>query len=138
VNGKTILWTVAAIAATVLSSGCKHDDDEFAPAVLPKTYTFEGKIEPKFAGSWKTADGNSSIDLSKDGSVSMETIIRSVAGKNTSKVSGKWLATSDSIVFQYTIGSQKPTTVKYMAALDGNTLTLQQPESKVKTVYKRV
>ena len=131
------LWTVAAIAATVLAGGCKGADDEYAPAFVPKTYAFEGKLEPKYVGAWVSADGSSTLGIVKDGGLKIDTASRSVAGKSLSHVAGQWLASGGTLMFRYTVGSQAPTVLKYSATLSGNTLTLQQADGRAKTTYKR-
>lgn len=131
------LWTVAAIAAAVLAAGCKSADDEFAPAFVPKVYPFQGAVQPKFVGTWKTADGSSKLDIVKDGGLKIETVTRSMKGTSIGHVSGKWLADGDTLMFQYTVGSQKPTVLKYTATLAGTSLTLKQVDGRSKTIYKR-
>ena len=131
------LGMVAAVAAAVLAAGCKGADDEFAPAVVPKTYAFEGKLEPKFVGVWNSTDGSSMMEIVKDGGLKIDTTSRSITGKSVVHVSGEWLADGDSLMFRYVVGTQSPTVLKYSAELSGNTLTLKQVDGKVKTTYKR-
>ena len=131
------LWMVATAAAAILASGCQKADDEFAPAFVPKTYTFEGKVDPRYAGTWASSDGASSMELVKDGSLKLETTTRSISGKSVSHVSGKWVGTADSLMFQYVVGSQPPTVLKYEASLSGNTLTLHQEGAKAKMAYRK-
>jgi len=117
--------------------GCKNPDDELAPAFVPKTYNFEGQIDTKFVGTWKTSDGNSTIDLDPKGACKIDTIIHSMSGKTTSRVDGKWLATDGSLMFQYGDASHGTTVLKYNATLKGNTLDLQQAGGRMKTTYHR-
>jgi len=134
--GKTHLM-VAAVAATMMIVGCKNADDEFAPAFVPKTYAFEGKVEQKFVGNWSSTDGISKMDIAKDGTLSIDTTTRSMAGKAVTHVSGQWLSSGDSLMFRYSIGTQPQTVLKYKATLSGSTLTLQQEGGKAKVSYKR-
>jgi hypothetical protein len=131
------VWMVALTAAAILFSGCTKSDDEFAPAFVPKTYAFDGNIEPKYVGSWQSSDGASTMQIVKDGSLNIETTARSIAGKSVTSVSGKWLASGDTLKFRYVVGKQEPTVLKYTASLSGNTLTLKLADGKAKTVYSR-
>lgn len=131
------LLTAAAIAAAVLAGGCKKPDDDTEPAILPKTYTFEGKVDPKYVGHWSNADLSSVLDFAKDGALTIETVTHSQVGTSMGHIVGKWLADGDSILMSYTVGSQTPTVVKYTATLASAALTLQSPGGKAKTVYHR-
>ena len=129
--------TVAALAAAVASLGCQKADDEYAPAVKPKTFTFEGKVDTHYVGNWGTADGSSNLDIEKDGELKIETVTNSVTGKSVGHISGNWLTEGKSLMFRYSVGSQAPTVLKYTASIAGNVLTLTQDGSSVKTTYKR-
>jgi hypothetical protein len=127
---------VPTIVGALLLTGCKGNDD-LAQSVPPKTFLFEGKIDPKFVGTWKTPSGISTLDLAKDGSLKIVTVSESRNGKNTIKVSGNWLRHDSDLLFRYTVEGQGPVLLKYTAKLDGKTLTMQQAGMKVKAVYKR-
>lgn len=131
------LGMALALASAVLVAGCKNADDEYAPAVLPKVYPFEGKVDTRYVGTWKTADGNSTLDILKDGKLDIETVNFSQNGKSVGHVSGDWLTSGSDLMFKYSIGKQAPTVLKYTATLDGAKLTLQLADSKTKTVYTR-
>ena len=131
------LWMVAGVAATILVAGCKSADDEYAPAFVPKTYPFEGKVDTKYVGAWKSSDGSSTLNIVKDGNLTIETTSRSVAGTSVSHVSGQWLASGDALMFKYSVGSQPPTMLKYTATVSGKALTLQQAGGRMKTTYAR-
>ena len=135
-TAKTI-WAAPVLIAAVLIAGCKKEDDEFAPAVVPKTYAFEGKVDPKFAGSWESADHSSTMEIEKDGGLKIDTTSNSVVGKSVSHVTGNWLVNGNDLMFRYTVGTQTPTVLKYVATLSGNTLTLKQAEGRQATAYKR-
>ncbi len=127
----------AAFAAAILVAGCKKADDEFAPAFVPKTYTFQGKLDPVYSGTWVASDGSSTLDIQKDGTLKIDSVTRSVAGKSVSHITGKWLVDSTSLMFQYTVGSQPQTVLKYGATVSGSSLTLVQEGAKRKMVYKK-
>ena len=128
---------VAALAVAVLQAGCKNEDDEFAPAVLPKTFVFQGNQDPKYVGKWASSDGMSTLSIVKDGTLSIDTTVRSVAGKSSSHVAGQWLVDGSSLLFKYQTGSQPPTVLKYAATLSGSTLSLLQDGSKARQTYHR-
>lgn len=129
--------SVAALAAAVASLGCQKAEDDYAPVVKPKSYSFEGQIDAKYVGKWSAADGSSMLDIEKDGVLNIETVTNSVSGKNVSHLSGKWLTEDKSLMFRYAVGAQAPIVLKYTAALAGNVLTLTQEGSALKTTYKR-
>ena len=129
--------TVAALAAAVASLGCQKADDEYAPEVKPKSYTFEGNIDSKFVGNWGAADGSSELDIEKDGTLKIDTVTNSVSGKSVGHVSGNWLAEGKSLMFRYAVGARTPTVLKYTAAISGSVLTLSKEGSTVKITYKR-
>jgi len=136
------LWKMAPLliggAAIAISSGCKGaEDDEYAPAVRPKAFAFTGKQDAKFAGKWRTADGDSTVEILKDGNLNLQTVSHSQSGKSVSDLKGQWLVDGSSLLFQYSVDKQPPTTLKYTATLAGDTLTLVPDGGKVKTVYKR-
>jgi hypothetical protein len=132
---KTI-WTATALAAAVLSAGCKSDQ-EYAQASQPKPVIFDGKVDPKFVGVWKSTNGLSTMDLQKDGSVKIETISNSRNGPNDNKVSGEWRASGSNLLFHYDSKQSGSVILKYSAVLAGKTLTMQQTGMKLKMVYKR-
>ena len=127
---------VAVIAATLLL-GCKNTDDDVEPAVLPKKVTFEGDVDSKYVGLWKSPDGASMLDLSKEGVVKIEQRIVAANGKSTSHVEGTWLAKGDDLLFRYPEKSGGETTLKYAAKLSGNTLVLGQSGGRIKRTYVR-
>ncbi|RYG34725.1 hypothetical protein EON81_14810 [bacterium] len=131
-----LLWAGAALAAAVLAVGCqKSEEEEFEPAIVPKTVAFEGKLDAKYVGIWGTADGSSTLDLKDDGAVKIGSVTSSQKGKSTSSVEGKWLASDGNLLFNYRDASGQDTTLKYGAAFDGGKLVLQQPGGRVKTTY---
>lgn len=127
-----------AIALVCLSlAGCKSEDDDLAPAFVPKTYTFEGQPDEQYAGTWKATNGVSTIQLDKDGGLSVETVTRSSAGEGKTGVKGKWAVSNGSLMLQYPEKSGETTVLKYTAKLKGNTLDLTQDGGKMTTTYKR-
>ena len=127
---------VAAVAATIMF-GCKGTDDDLEPAVVPKAVTFEGDVDSKYVGLWKSSDGNSTLDLSKEGVVKIDQKIVAANGKSTSHVEGTWLAKGDDLLFRYPERSGGETTLKYAAKLKGNTLVLGQSGGRLKRTYVR-
>jgi hypothetical protein len=126
-----------AFAPVILVAGCKGADDDYAPAVLPKVYPFEGAVDAKYVGTWAATDGSSTMSILKDGKLGIETVSHSMNGKSVGHVSGNWLASGNSLMFKYSVRTQPPTVLKYTATLTGNTLTLQLADAKKKTEYKK-
>lgn len=130
------LWTAAATAAAVLLAGCAGPED-ITQAPRPAAVSFGGKIDPRFVGSWTSKDGTSKIDMLKDGSVNLVTIIRSPYGKAVNKVSGKWLVNGSDLLFDYSDKTHDMIVVKYAATLSGESMTLTQAGGRIKTKYAK-
>jgi hypothetical protein len=130
---------VAALAATVGLAGCSGaTDDDSAQAVPSKISVFEGRVDPLFVGTWKSKNGNSTIQLGKDGALNVETISFSPAGKSDVKVSGQWLIKGDSLTLKYTDNKNHQTVLlQYKASLSGNKLKLDQGGGRLTTIYTR-
>lgn len=129
------LGTAAVLVAVLF--GCKGEDDELAPAVKPRTFTFEGKPDARFAGTWQSKDGRSTLDMTKEGGLKIATAVQSQQGKNVSTVEGDWGVSGDRLSMRYAEKSGENTVLKYVAKLDGNTLELTPDGGKIKTVYSR-
>ena len=127
-----------ALAATALlvAIGCRSEEDDSEPAVMPKKVAFTGRVEPKFIGTWATADGGSKLDLAKDGGLTISTSTPSPKGVSKSSYAGSWLVEGKSLRLRYADKSGE-TTIEYAAALQGDKLVLQQPGGRLKTVYAR-
>lgn len=129
----------AAPAAAFFLAGCvgAGASDDSGPPLAPNTPVFEGKVDPKFAGTWKTKDGNSSLQLGKDGALKVETISNSQSGKSDVKVSGQWLVKDKHLTLRYSGKSNEPEVIQYTATLSGNSLTLELGRGRLKTTYRR-
>lgn len=119
----------------ILAVGCKGVDDDVEPAPTLKTVVFEGKVDSAYAGDWVAVGGLSRLNLKPDGAALIEATTNSAAGKSTSHLQGKWLAQEGNLLVQYGDASHDTTTLKYVATLSGNKLTLQQPGGRLKTIY---
>lgn len=126
---------MAAVGAFA-TGGCKPEADDGEAAILPKTITFEGKIDPAFVGRWSTPGDASALDLAKNGALKISSKVRTPGGVSNSEFSGRWLASGDKLLLRYAEPSGE-TTLEYTAKLEGNTLVLQQPGGRLKTTYKR-
>ncbi|RYG86945.1 hypothetical protein EON77_02980 [bacterium] len=123
-------------ATVVLVVGCRAEDDDSEPAIVPKAVAFTGQVAPGFVGAWATADGSSKLDLAKDGALTIATSTPSPKGRSESSYKGSWLVEGKSLRLRYQDKSGE-TTIEYGAALAGDKLTLQQPGGRLKTVYTR-
>lgn len=126
---------LSLLTLTFLLSGCRPEDGE-EPAILPKKVTFEGKVDPRFVGTWTTADGGSRLDLAKDGGLMIVAKSRTPKGLSTSEYVGSWLVSGEKLRLRYREPSGQ-TTLEYGAKLAGDTLTTQQPGGRLKTTYRR-
>jgi hypothetical protein len=128
---------VTAFAVAIGVTGCKGADDEYAPAVGPKTYPFEGKIDTKYVGAWQSSPPGSKLDILKDGTLKLENVTHSVAGTTVSHVAGTWLSSGNNLMFRYVVGTQEPTVLKYSTTLSKNSLVLVPAGGTAKTTYNR-
>jgi hypothetical protein len=77
------------------------------------------------------------MDIHGDGSLSIETVTRSVKGVSDDHLGGMWKAAGSDLLVQYRDKSRTLITLKYAANLKDDTLTLSQMKGRIKTVYKR-
>ena len=124
-----------AVLAAALAVGCKGAEDDLEPARMPKPVAFAGKVDPSYAGAWHSQDGNSKLDLGKDGSARIEAVSTSVKGRSVSRVVGLWLVSKGDLLLRYPEKAGGETTVKYAARLSGDSLTLLH--GTLKTFYSR-
>ena len=114
-----------AVFIAVLAVGCKSADDDVEPIVKPKPVSFEGKVDPSYAGDWSDSGKSSHLELKPDGSATIELTTSSQAGRSTSHLKGKWLVQDGNLFMQYEDASKETTTLKYAAKLSGSKLVLQ-------------
>ncbi len=95
---------------------------------------FEGKLDPKYLGSWKAKDG-SSLDLKSDGTMDLVAISQGPTGASKKSLSGHWLSKDGDLLLQYAQGGSLAT-IKSAAERTGSTLTLVQAGNHFKTVYQ--
>lgn len=126
-----------ATTATLIScrSGAVPEDPEGPPS--PAKVSFQGKIDPKFAGTWKSTRGDSTLDLGKDGTLTSETTAQTAGGKSDVKVTGQWLIDGDKLTLRYVDRSKDQTVMQYSAKLSGNKLEMGMPNSRMKMTYLR-
>ena len=135
------LWVAAAIAAATLAVfwvGCAGAPDDITQTPKAAAVSVGGKIDLRFVGKWVSTDGNSTIEMIKDGSANLVTVTRSPYGKAVSKVSGKWLTNQGDLLFDYADKTHDMIVVKYGATLSGKSMTLAQAGGRIKTKYHRV
>jgi hypothetical protein len=127
---------VAASAAAIAVAGCKGQENE-GPAFVPKKYTFQGSIDKAYAGNWESVDKTSGLNMSPDGTVTIEVVGFSQKGKAVSHVKGQWRVNQGNLMLQYTGNNKVTTVLNYKATLKGSTLTVQPDGSRVKTIYRK-
>lgn len=109
---------MTCIALLVLMQGCGTGDD--AQSAGSEETQFEGKVDERFVGVWKSKVGQSEYELKKDGTYHLESTVNTPGGKLDTKSDGKWLVSGDMLLFQDPQGS----TSKYKFELKEGTLTL--------------
>jgi hypothetical protein len=120
-------------AALILSSGCQKEEEDTATPHRMEV-AFEGKLDPKYLGSWKAKDG-SSLDLKSDGTMDLVAISQGPTGASKKSLSGHWLSKDGDLLLQYAQGGSLAT-IKSAAERTGSTLTLVQAGNHFKTVYQ--
>jgi len=129
--------TLVALAA-VVAFGCNSAAPaEPDPAALPDQPKFEGSVVPELVGSWKSTDGASDMGLGKDGEMTFNTDVNTPGGRQTVKVSGKWLAKDKTLLLQNTSGKQVKVIAYTYQVVDPTTLELSLSFPKTKTIYKK-
>jgi len=133
---KRFAWLIG-VTLLVMAAGCKpapSETDDTPPK--PAAVAFEGTVDPKFVGTWKTAKETSCLDLRKDGSAQILSAHPSPRGIVKSTLEGSWLVSGGDLLLRYTVPHQTETIVKYPATLSGNKMILVQG-SKSKESYTR-
>jgi hypothetical protein len=134
-----------SLSLSLLAVGCKptaagdgagEGDSGSSTGPVRKVVKFEGAADPKFAGTWKTDKESSVLDLRKDGSLTITSMVRSPRGTVKSSFDGKWLVSGEDLLLQYSAPKQGEMTIEYPAQLTGNEMTLDQG-SRSKMTYKR-
>lgn len=131
-------WTAAASAAVLIAlSGCaspKEDVDQSGPPPPPK---FAGKVDSDLVGNWKTADGQSELDLHKDGTLQIDTATPGPQGTVKGQKTGAWLVDGGRLVLKYKLDSGSDQVVSYGLQHSGTSMTLSTKVPKRETKYVR-
>jgi hypothetical protein len=127
--------SLVLLLAVVLGA-CKGADD-VEPGFVPKTYAFQGEVDKKFAGTWVSTDGISTLDLGEDGNLKIQTLTPSPSGATKSNLEGKWLVSDGSLLMQYGASGKESTVLKYSSTLSQNELKLKQEGGRRETTYRR-
>jgi len=132
---------VLAILASATFVGCKApEEEEGADTKGPKvqTNTFEGKVDPQYAGEWHTVPDSSTLNMHDDGSVDIVATASGPGGSVTNKFKGQWCVSGKDLMIKYGPANDgMPVVLKYSADLSGDTLKLVQSANKVKSTYHR-
>lgn len=124
------------LVAAGLLAGCRPPVDDDSPP-KPSTAVFQGSVDSRFVGRWKTANGRSALVMDKDGALTIESVIATPKGDTKTQVTGKWLVDRGRLLLQYVQTDQPVTVLPYEASLAGNKLTVVQAHGRLKTVYLR-
>lgn len=121
--------------AGILGFGCSGMGNEISESKPNASVAFEGKVDERFTGTWKSADGVSTYQLKKDGTYELESKIP-VAGQGPihSHLEGEWKVQKDKFLFRD--GQQN--VVPYAYTFEDGVLELSLTgRLKTKTVLKR-
>lgn len=114
-----------------MQNGIDGEDEAIAKAI-----PFEGSVDPKFVGKWKSPDRDSRYEFLKDGKYVADSIIQ-VKGRDPIKshLEGQWKVSNDRMLFRDAAG----TVVPYIYTLKGDELELSLTgKMKTKTRLRRV
>ena len=130
------IWKATPLLASLAlfgSWGCGPGtgSDELS-AAMPK---FEGKVDERFVGHWKTSDERSKYEFSKDGRYSLESKVRTPNGTLDTKSAGDWLISDDRFLIRDANGN----IASYRWTIQGGKLKLALTGSlKNETVLIRI
>lgn len=113
--------------AVLCLAGCAASGSEEVTST--PVSTFEGETKPEFVGDWKTANGNSQMTLTEDGTATMVNV---APGRGKTNVSGKWRVQGAELLIR-TNGA----VTRYQASLKGDELHLKQAATKLDVRYQR-
>jgi hypothetical protein len=119
----------------LLLAGCGGPEETVPPAAQAEGVPFEGKVDPKIAGTWKSEDGRSTLVLNRDGSSANQNKIPSPGGMKESSSKGEWLAHEDTLLLR----EQGKDAVRYfVTVVDPKTLELRRVKgSNIVIKYKK-
>jgi hypothetical protein len=125
---KNHFFSIFLIAAVF---GCgKAPEDEVVSDAKPPAQKFEGAVDKRFVGTWRTASKKNMIVLTADGSAKMHNEIGTPKGPQIIDVTMQWKVDKNRIAFQ----KQDDQSVQsYGVELQGDTLNLKT--SKSSTAY---
>ena len=121
--------------ALLMLAGCGGPEETVPPAVQASGVPFEGKVDPKIAGTWKSEDGRSTLVLNKDGSSTNQNKIPSPGGMKESSSKGEWLAHEDTLLLKE---PGKDAIRYFVTVVDPQTLELRRVKgSSIVIKYKK-
>ncbi|MDR3692906.1 MAG: hypothetical protein P4L46_26235 [Fimbriimonas sp.] len=132
---KTLGFLLVAGLLAIPLVGCHKDDVEvIEPEAAPKV--FDGVPDAKYAGTWKTENGQSTYWLAADGTYKLQTKIQVSHQKPfLSHLTGRWGAKNDKMEFRDESGNVST----FGFEVQGEKMTLTSLGSlKSKTVMDRV
>jgi hypothetical protein len=129
-------FLIASIVVGYALMGCGQEEQQVD--MPPDTAKLEGTVRKELVGTWKTADGSSTITLKEDGSSVSETNVFVRGKAQVSKAEGPWLATEKSLGFE----RKQPSGETFVARYDykfpkKDSLDLSILGGKNKLTYKR-
>lgn len=115
-----ICSAIALVTLSVALIGCGAAGEESAS--IEPAMEFKGKPEPKFVGTWKAKDRDSTYQLKEDGKYQHTGTVTRQGNTYPNNFEGDWAATDDRIYFKDPAGNPVP----YAWKLEGNTLTISR------------
>jgi hypothetical protein len=124
---------VVAPILLALVFGCQPAEEEILTSE-PKSVSFEGSVDEKLVGTWKSADGSSKYEFDQDGKFRLEGKIRTPGGEIDNKTNGEWKVNNNQLLIKDANGYVIPYDLK--TANDELTMT-SIGSMKNKTTLKR-
>lgn len=116
-------------------TGCGEPEEIVAKPAEAAAAPFEGKVDPKIVGTWKSTDGRSTIVLNADGTTANHAKVPSPKGVQEMNTKGKWLAQEDALLLK----DEGKDAIRYFVTLtDPTTLELRRVKgSNIVITYKK-
>lgn len=125
------VWGVALL----ILAGCSGPEETVPPAAQAASVPFEGKVDPKIAGTWKSTDGRSTLVLNGDGTTANHAKVPSPGGVQEVESKGAWLAHEDTLLLK---DQGKDAVRYYVTVVDPKTLELRRVKgSNIVITYKK-
>ena len=120
-----------SLLVAMVAIGCSHPEDDSVADGTPPPQKFEGTIDKRLVGAWKSPDGSQTMTINEDGKAKMEGYVNTPKGKQPINEAMEWKADASKLSFKMSSG----TVQKYAFTLEDDSLILKT--AKTSTTYKK-